>query len=361
VNREPRLRVGLIGCGRIARIVHLGTLLGLPGVELVAIAEADLERRREAAATAPGTVAFSDYTRLLESADVEAVVIALPTHLHAAAAVAALERGVHVYVEKPLARGLEEGAEVLAAWRASGAVGASGFNFRCHPLHMEARTRIAGGDIGKPLAMSGLFCAAPRTVPEWKTARATGGGVLLDLASHHVDLARFLLGSEPSEAGCELRSVRSEDDTAALTIRMDDGVLMQGLYSTTSAEADRIEVHGDEGRLVIDRYGSSALERAGARRGFSRGDRLRGAARLVVATPRRLRHALAAPTDPSFRASLCAFTDAVRSAGAPPADLLDGYRSLAVVVAAERSARDGRRIRIDATTRVDAPLAGRRA
>lgn len=344
-----RVRVGLIGAGRIATIVHLGTLRRLPGIELVAVAEADPERARRARERAPGTVVVADHVALLERTEAEAVVLALPTHLHAPVAIDALARGVAVYVEKPLAGDLDEGRDLVGAWRASGAVGATGFNFRCHPLHREARARLQAGDIGRPLGMSGVFCAAARELPEWKSRRRTGGGVLLDLASHHIDLARFLLGTEPVEASCRLRSVRAEDDTATLAVRMDDDALVQGFYSSTSAEADRIELHGDEGRLVIDRYGAGVVARSGARRELSVRGRLSAGIGTLTSTPRRLADALRAGADPSFAASLTAFADAVREGTVPPADLQDGLVALAVVEAAERAAREGGPVTVEET------------
>lgn len=102
------LKVGVIGCGRIAQAVHLRVWRNV-----VALAEPDPESRRQAARLAPGAVAMEDWRELLDRRDVEAVLIAAPNGLHAEMAVAALERGKHVYLEKPLATDLQDVARVV--------------------------------------------------------------------------------------------------------------------------------------------------------------------------------------------------------------------------------------------------------
>ena len=137
-----------------------------------------------------------------------------------------------MYLEKPLARDLVEGEEIVAAWRRSGKVGAIGFNFRFHPLVRAARRELERGRIGSPHTARTTFCAAPRSVPAWKTARATGGGALLDLASHHVDLVPDLLGSYVEEVFATIRSSRNEQDTVTLELRLRGGALVQTFVST---------------------------------------------------------------------------------------------------------------------------------
>src|SRR5262245_25838070 len=111
------LKVGLIGCGRISQWVHMGNLARLPNVEIGALAEGDADRREAAAHQVPKAAVFSDYHELLEMRDVDAVIICLPNALHAQAGIAAMERGKHVYLEKPLATSLAEGRRVVEAWR----------------------------------------------------------------------------------------------------------------------------------------------------------------------------------------------------------------------------------------------------
>lgn len=332
------VRLGLIGFGRIAQMIHLKAMLRLNGAQVTAIAEPDPQRRTEAARLVPAAQTFESYHDLLKSDAVDAVVICLPTHLHSEAAIASFAAGKHVYVEKPLATSLDDARRVIESWKASGRVGTVGLNFRYHPLYRELKKRIEAGEIGNVVAVRTSFCAAPRTLPEWKQHRQTGGGVLLDLATHHVDLIRFIFGQEIREVSASARSLRSEADTASLHMRLADGTLVDTLVSMSASEDDRIEVIGDSGRLIADRFGAKSVQHFPVRRDHSHAGRVRAGIRAITDTPRRLLAGLFPPAEPSFALSLQGFVDAVQTRRTPAVTLEDGYRSLAVVNAAETSA-----------------------
>src|SRR5262245_19968535 len=132
------LKFGLVGCGRVAEIVHLKLLARWPGVELVALAEPDPARREAVRSRAPAVRAVADYAELLAMPEVDAVVICLPTSVHASAAVAAMQHGKHVYLEKPLATTLSDGQRVIEAWRRADVVGTIGFNYRLNRHYQAA-------------------------------------------------------------------------------------------------------------------------------------------------------------------------------------------------------------------------------
>lgn len=334
------VRVALLGCGRIARLFHLPVLANLPGVRLVAVAEPD-PAGRAVAADAPGNpVVRSDWREVAGASDVDAVVVCLPTAQHAEAATAAFAAGRAAYVEKPLAVDVEEARQVERAWRDSGAVGMVGFMLRFSPQVAQLRAALRLGRAGRLVGVRTSFCAAPRELPAWKTARATGGGALLDLASHHVDLVRSVFG-EVEEVGATLRSVRSEDDTALLTMTVAGGLPVQAFVSTTARQEDRVEVLGDAATLVVDRYRAPRPAVEPARPAASR--RERAAAGLAAArdAPGRLRALVAPAADPSFRTALATFADAVRRGTQAAPTVADGTAGLAVIAAAEESAKTG--------------------
>lgn len=341
-----RLRVALLGCGRIARRVHLPVLGSLSRAHLVALADADPEQRAQAERAAPRATSHADYRRLLEAEELDAAVLCLPTPLHAEAAEACFRRGLHVYVEKPLATSLEDADRVLRAAAQAARQGRVGFNFRFHPLVRELAVAIRERRLGEITAVQTVFAAARRDLPDWKLQRADGGGALLDLASHHVDLLHHLFETETAEVTALIRSVVSEDDTAVVGLRLANGVLASVTVSTAAAEDDRITVYGESGALTLDRYRSRRLEALPARRSFRALDRLGAAARRIARSPSRLADSLRPPTEDSFRRSLSSFVEAARRNGADPsepaADLEDGRRSLATVLAAEEAARSGR-------------------
>lgn len=335
------VRVGVLGCGRIAQMFHLRALTALPAARLVALADADPRLLAQAGAVAPGAARFDDYVALLEEPDLDAVVICLPSNLHAVAAEAAFARGRGVYVEKPLAATLADGRRILDAWNVSGQVGRVGFNLRFHPVYQDLRRALADGRVGAPVAVRTAMCSAPRDLPAWKRARASGGGALLDLASHHVDLVRHLLDAPVEQVGAQLRSVRTEDDTAVIDLRLADGVPVQILATITAPQEDRIEVYGDGGKLVADRFRSRTLAFVPVGEPTSRGERLRRAAtaaRRAVADVRDI--GLPRP-EPSFAAALAAFVAAAGGQRADGPTIADGYASLQVIDAAERAAHRG--------------------
>jgi predicted dehydrogenase len=336
-------RIGVIGCGRIAQLIHLPVLARQPGARIVALADPDAASRAAAARLAPLATLYADHERLLEDADVEAVVVAAPNALHAPVAVAAFELGRHVYLEKPIACTLDDARRVVAAWRNAGRVGMAGFAFRFAAAYRDARARLAHGEIGEVVAVRTVFCSKRRELPEWKRRRSDGGGVLLDLASHHIDAIPFLLDDPLAAVSASVRSIATEDDTASVTMRTASGVMVQGTFSSAGIDRHRVEILGDRGGLLIDPWAS---DRATPLDGGAAGrvDRLRDAL-----SPRRVLHRpdYHAP----FRDAFAAFLAAVASGGAPTPDLADGLRCLAAVEAAERAAASGRE------QTVEAPLA----
>lgn len=341
------LKVGLIGCGRIAQLVHLNVLRNLPGVELAALAELDPQRRAEASQRAPGAMSVADYQELLAMPEVEAVVICLPNALHVEAAVAAFEQGKHVYLEKPLATNLPEAQSVLTAWRRAGAVGMIGFNFRFNPLYQALKQRLQSNRIGELISARSVFSTAAHSRPQWKHTRQSGGGVLLDLASHHVDLVHFLFDQPVGEVAATVRSQQSEDDSALLQLRLADGLLVQSFFSMSAIEEDRFEIYGQAGKLAVERYSSVDVEITEPAAAFARFKRWGRHLTSLLRSRYILKKLLAPSHEPSYQAALAHFVAATQGRHPARPDLQDGYRSLAVIEAAEESARTGRIVSLD--------------
>jgi myo-inositol 2-dehydrogenase/D-chiro-inositol 1-dehydrogenase len=339
-----KLKVGLIGCGRIVQLVHLNILTRLPDVKLVALAESDVQRRGEAGRRAPSAIAFADYQELLKRSEVDAVVICLPTALHAEATVAALEQGKHVYLEKPLATNLDEAQRVVTAWRRAGVVGMIGFNYRFNALYKAVRHAVEAGQLGPLVAARSVFSTPSHPLPAWKQARPSGGGVLLDLASHHIDLVRFFFKQEVQTVSAGLRSQRAEQDSAMVHLQLADGLLVQSFFSHSAVDEDRFEIYGQAGKLAVDRYRSFGVEIIETGREFSRLRRVAQGLRSLRNGPYLLKKLLAPGHEPSYHEALFRFVSAIRGNEVAAPDLLDGYRSLEVICAAEQSARTGQSV-----------------
>jgi predicted dehydrogenase len=340
----PAVRIAVVGCGEAAERHHLPILARTPGTVVTALVDPDAARRAVAARYAPGAVLLADHREVASRPDVDAVVLCLPSGLHAEAALAALDARKHVYVEKPLATSLADAARVRAAWRRAAVVGMMGFNYRWNRLYQSARRELVAGRLGEVLAVRTVFTIAERPLPAWKRTRATGGGALYDLGAHHVDLVRFLFG-EIAQVHADIRTRRSEADGVFLQMHLESGLVVQSLFAFGVADEERFEIHGREGTLTVDR---SRHQTARFERHAARWRRLRRAVHAItkVAHARYVLEKRFVPGhEPSHRIALGRFVAAVAGDGASIGpDLDDGYACVAVLDAAERSARDGRAV-----------------
>lgn len=336
------VRLGVIGCGKVVCRIHLGALRRVRGARVVAVADPVPARRAEAARLAGGAAAFADWEELLRRAYVDAVLICTPSAMHTECAVAALAASKHVYVEKPLASNLAQAESLVRAWEATGLVGMSGFNYRHHPLYLKTREIVASGSLGQVIAVRSCFTSAGEWVDEWRKERSLGGGVLLDLAGHHIDLAQFLLGQCICEVSARVASWRSEQDTAWTEMTLEDGVLMHSFFSLRGTDSNRFEIYGELGRLTVDHLaGTMEVVLRGRRKLTQRVSAVLGQGWS------RVRHALSGRRDPSYELAFTKFVNAIASGSqciAP--DLHDGLQVSQVIEAAEHSAATSQRCQV---------------
>jgi predicted dehydrogenase len=330
-----RVRLAVLGCGEVARDHHLPWLARIPDASIAVVADRDPVALAAARRLAPGARAVDDWRDGVSADGVDAVVVCLPNHLHADAAEVAAELGHHVYVEKPLATSLVDADRVLAACEAAGVVGMMGFNYRFNALYAEARALLAANHVGAPALCRSEFMLARSDLPPWKQTTSTGGGVLLDLAPHHVDLIAWLLDDDITDALATVTSRTSENDTATLTLRLRRGAVAQLAFGYRLVDAERFEIDGDRGRLIVDRrrHQRAFIEAPGE-------GRLRRTLRAADDV-RRLRYVLekrnAPGGEPSHGEALRRFVAAVLAGDHAQPDLTAGRACAAVLDAAERS------------------------
>jgi predicted dehydrogenase len=340
------LKVGLIGCGRIAMQAHLFNLTHMPEVELIAFAEPDPLQRKKAARLVPKASAFSSYEELLERTEVQAVVICVPNALHAETTIAALNRGIHVYLEKPLATSSHQALEVIEAWQRAGVVGMMGFNYRFNKLYQTVRAHVCSGALGDLVMVRSVFSTAKKGPPKRKLSRENGGGVLLDLGSHHLDLIRYFFDHEVSEVFAEIQSRTSEGDTAMLQMRLTNGTTIQSFFSSSAIEEDSFEIYGERGRLSVNRYRSLDVRITHSTLAGFRLRQTLQSLRSLSHTPYLLKKMRAAAHEPSYDSALRRFVSAARSGEHLNPDFYDGYDNLKIIEAAEGSARTGCKMQI---------------
>lgn len=332
------VRVGLLGCGRVAAEAHLPALARVPGVAAVAVADADPEQARRVAERFGIARVHASAAALAADEAVDLVAVCTPPAAHAEGALAALAAGRHVFVEKPLAPALDAAGAIAEAAAATPLVAVSGFNLRVHRQVAEARRLIAQGLLG-PLLMVRSHWTTATPMP----GRGPAGGVLWELGVHHLDLWRHLTGREPSE-------LRATGDGGAIAVsgRVPGGPVLATTLAAGTSDAHEIELVGERGRLVLTPFRADGPRRHPAgRTAGGAGVRLRAAARDVVTLPRQLRAARAGGDFAlSFRAQWRAVAEAVRGSASPHATIEDGRRAVALAVAAERALATGAAVEV---------------
>ena len=280
---QPRLRVGVIGAGVGA--LHLAAYAQIPQVEIVALAELDDDRVRRVAAEYHVPQTYREYEHLLAAPDIDAVSVCLPNVLHAPVSIAALRAGKHVLVEKPLARNAEEARAIVAAAHAHDRVLMVSFDKRYRNDVQWIRQYIDSGALGQIYYAKAHWmrrAGIPRLGSWFVSKEQAGGGPLIDLGVHVLDIAMYLMG-EPrplsvsasayaefgprglkSWAGREQFSdelnVYEVEDLATAFIRLEGGatLLLEASWATHSAAGDDfgVTLYGSEGgvELMVRNY-----------------------------------------------------------------------------------------------------------
>ena len=253
LQKHP-VRLALIGCGEVTRAKHAPAIRRLAGVDVVALCDLDLARCRAVSAQFPKARFGTNAGEAISMADVDAVGVLTDPGSHTELALAALGARKHVLVEKPLALVATDAMRLVDRANTAGVVAMTGFHMRFHRLIKPARDLIARGELGEIESIRVIW-HSPRGdqgIAEWKTTRAGGGGALVEIAVHHLDLVRYLLRSEFEWVHAATKNGTREDETTVLMAKMSDGVLVTGEFSERSPHEIEVVVSGRSGWLRID-------------------------------------------------------------------------------------------------------------
>jgi len=199
-----KIRLGLIGLGYIGKI-HLRHCQKLANAKL--IAASDLSKKALKNANDAGVKkTYTNYEQLLKDPTVDAVIIALPTHLHTQCAKQTAEAQKHILLEKPIARNIAEAKEIILAARKNNVKLMMGYPLRFNPAFCKLKERIDDGTLGEIEIAHAAYISTgpfmhraeahtPLPVPEWWFKKElTGGGALIDMGSHIINLLRWYFG-----------------------------------------------------------------------------------------------------------------------------------------------------------------------
>ena len=263
------IRVGIIGCGKIAQIRHIPEYTANPHAEVYGFYDINLSRAEELAKKHGGK-AYASYQELLEDPEIDAVSVCAANHVHAEISIAALKAGKHVLCEKPMAVTLAECEAMVAAAREAGKYLMIGQNQRLAKAHMKAKELIEQGAIGKVLTFRTIFGhGGPETWSvdpgknTWffdKTKAAMGA--MADLGIHKTDMIQYILGARIVRTQAVLKTLDKRDatggligvdDNAICIYQMENGVIgtMTASWTYYSAEDNTTVIYGTKGELRL--------------------------------------------------------------------------------------------------------------
>ena len=254
------IRIGMIGLGKMG-LSHLAMVRPHPGVTLVAACDTTTYLT-DVLSKYTGLKCYADLDRMLDAETLDAVVISTPSKLHAAMVEKALNKGLHVFCEKPFVLDLADGGRLAALAESKGLVNQVGYHYRFVGAFQEAARVVASGALGKvhhvrAEAYGPVVLRAKGGT--WRSAKNEGGGALYDYACHAIDLVNFVVGAPASVSGVVLNKVFSRDveDEVYCSMYYADGATGQ-LAVNWSEESFRkmstkISVWGSNGRLTADR------------------------------------------------------------------------------------------------------------
>jgi scyllo-inositol 2-dehydrogenase (NADP+) len=253
-------RVAIVGLGKMG-LSHLAILRAHPGLELVGACDS-AGYLMDVLGKYTDTPCYRDFDTMLEEARPEAVVVATPSRSHAALVRKALERGIHVFCEKPFVLDVRDGEELVAMAQQRSCVTQVGYHYRFVGAYQEAARIVRSGALGavhhvRAEAYGPVVLRAKGGT--WRSARNEGGGALFDYACHALDLVNFIAGPPDSVGGVVRHGIFSADvdDEVYCSLYYKGGASGQ-LCVNWSDESYRkmstkISVWGTNGRVTADR------------------------------------------------------------------------------------------------------------
>lgn len=330
------IRFGLVGTGRIGR-VHARTLTQLvPGAELVALTDLNLDAAQSVGAEFGVPQVADNFEQILDDPTIQAVAICSATDTHASFIIQAARAGKHIFCEKPIAADLEAIDKALKAVDQTGVKFMVGFNRRFDPNHQRIKQAIECGEIGTPHLLHIISRdPAPPPIDYVKVS----GGMFFDMTIHDFDMARFLLGDVTeiyASAGVLVDpaiGAVGDVDTALITLKFANGAIgsIDNSRQAVYGYDQRVEVFGSRGSASSGNIYPDAVT-------ISSAESVRRGLPLNFFMDRYV---------PSYQAELAAFVRCLIEDTEPPVNGYDGRVPVVMAMAALRSYQENRPVRLD--------------
>ena len=331
-----QLNIGIIGAGRIGKVHMQSITYNVPTARVLGITDVFKDGLQELADKYGIEKVYNDYKEMLADKEIDAVLVCSSTDTHADISIEAAEAGKHVFCEKPVDLTPEKVQAVIDAVAKAGVKLQVGFNRRFDHNFAHVRSLINDGKVGN-LELIKITSRDPEPPPA--EYAAVSGGMFLDMTIHDFDMARFLAGSDVTEvyasATCLVDPAIGEAgdvDTAIINLKFENGAL--GVIDNSRRAAygydQRIEVFGSKGAAMAANDTPTNVTIMNAE---------------GVTTDKPLYFFLERYMQ-SFRDEMIQFVDAVLNDKETPTTGVDGLNSILVALAAKKSVKEGRPVKI---------------
>jgi len=319
-----KVKVGFLGCGGIAH-AHMERLARMEDVEIVAFCDVVKERAEESAKKYGGR-AYTDHHEMLDKEKLDALYVALPPVAHTDGEIIAAERKIHIFVEKPIALTLEKAKEINEAIKKAGVISSVGYHFRYMDTVEEAKKLVEGKTIGMIL---GYWIGGFPGVYWWRRMDMSGGQIV-EQTTHIFDLARYFCGDVDEVYAAYGRKILTDipesdvPDVGTVTMKFKDGTVGTVSNSCMISQGFRVGVELFLRDLVLEV-----------------GWRLR-----IIEPDKTIEKNL--KVDPYWEEDRT-FIDAIKTGDASKikSSYEDGLRSLAVSLAANKSWKEGKAVKVE--------------
>ena len=313
-----RLKLGLVGAGPAAERLHVPAIRGVPEVQAWMVADVDMLRARRVQDLCPFEHATNNYEDFC--GEVDLAIVGLPNALHEPVACRLLKAGVHVLCEKPQARTVAECRRMIAAAKPAGALLAAGHNRRLKKNVLEARLLLSRGCIGRVTRLhteEGSRADWPRSKAYFDPALA-GGGAMLDVGIHAIDLIRFLVGEFVSVEYSGNGTSAQVESEGHLRFKLAGGAEGEVLASRDRDLRQELVLVGADGELRVGLWEQSLVLQRPRGKAFRHFDSLQ-------------LNPVARANDASFVDQLYRFAAAIRGLGKPSTTAEDGLEAVRIV------------------------------
>jgi myo-inositol 2-dehydrogenase/D-chiro-inositol 1-dehydrogenase len=331
-----KIKIGVIGAGRIGK-VHIATLVqNVPQAEVVAVADVNLVSAQNMAEEFGIKSVYSSFMDVINHPGIDAVVICSSTDTHAQIIIDAAEAGKHIFCEKPVDLSLETIKGALAAVEKAGVKLMVGFNRRFDPNFLKIKQMVVGGKIGEPHI---LKITSRDPAPPPARYSAVSGGMFMDMTIHDFDMARYIAGSEVTEVYTKAKVLVDPEigkagdvDTAVIILTFANGAIgvIDNSRKAVYGYDQRVEIFGSKGMACTDNNFPDNHR-------FYSSDGVHGSLPLNFFMDRYLE---------AYANEMKIFCDAIINNLALPVSGEDGLMSVAIALAARKSYLENRPVKL---------------